>query len=49
MLATELFKESRDPALPIFSEIFSRRSVQYNLRHASESSEKKKKSTFHGI
>ena len=49
MLATELFKESRDLALTIFCEIFSRRSVQYNLRHASESSVPKVKSTFHGI
>ena len=49
MLATELFKESRDLALTIFSEIFSRRNVQHNLRHASESSVPKVKSAFHGI
>ena len=39
ILAPEIFKVSKD---------FSKRSVQYNLRHASEFSIPKVKSTFHG-
>ena len=44
----EFFKESKDLAPTIFSEVFSKRSVQYNLRHASEFSAPNVKSTFHG-
>ena len=33
---------------PIFTEIFSERSVQYNFRHTSEFSVPNVKSTFHG-
>ena len=46
ILATEFFKESKDLAPTIFSEIFSERSVQYNLRYASEFSVPNVKSTF---
>ena len=48
ILATEFFKESKDLATTIFSKIFSKRSVQYNLCHASEFSVPNVKSTFHG-
>ena len=48
VLATEFFKESKDLAPIIFSEIFSKRSVQYNLRHTSKFSIPNVKSTFHG-
>ena len=48
ILATEIFKESKDLAPTILSEIFSKRSVQYNLRHASDFSVPNVKSTFHG-
>ena len=48
ILATEIFKESKDLAPTILSEIFSKRSVQYNLRHASDFSAPNVKSTFHG-
>ena len=48
ILATEFFKESKGLAPTIFSEVFSKRSVQYNLRHASEFSASDVKSTFHG-
>ena len=48
ILATELFKESEDLALTIFSESFSKRSVQYNFRQASEFSVPNVKSTFPG-
>ena len=44
ILAIEIFKV----APGIFSEIFSKRSVQYNLHHASEFSVPNVKSTFHG-
>ena len=36
VLAAGLSKESKDLTPTIFSEFFSKRSVQYNLRHASE-------------
>ena len=36
ILATEIFKVNKDLAPTIFSEFFSKRSVQYKLRHASE-------------
>ena len=36
ILATGLFKESKDLAPTIFREISSKRSIQYNLRQASE-------------
>ena len=36
ILATEIFKVSRDLAPTIFSEIFLTQSVQYNLRQPSE-------------
>ena len=42
----KFFKESKDLASIIFSEIFSKRSVQYNLRHASEFSVLNVKNTF---
>ena len=48
ILATEFFKESKDLAATIFSEFFSKQSVQYNLGHASEFCVPKMKSTFHG-
>ena len=48
ILATEFFKESKGLVPTIFSEVFSKRSVQYNLRHASEFSVSNVKSTFHG-
>ena len=48
ILATEFFKESKYLAPTIFSEMFSKRSVQYNLRHASEFSVPNVKSNFHG-
>ena len=48
ILATEFFKDSQDLAPTIFSEIFSERNVQYNLRYASEFSVPNVKSTFHG-
>ena len=47
ILAAGLSKESKDLAPTIFSEIFSKRSVQYNLRHASEFSVPNAKITFH--
>ena len=48
ILATEFFKESKHLAPAIFSEIFSKRSVQYNLCHTSQFSVKNVKGTFHG-
>ena len=48
ILATEFFKESKDLAPIIFSEIFSIQSVQYNLLHTSEFSVPNVKSTFRG-
>ena len=48
ILATEFFKEGKDLAPAIFSEVFSKRSVQYNLRHTSDFSVPNVKSTFHG-
>ena len=48
IFATEFFKESKNLAPTIFSEISSKRSIQYNLRHASEFSVSNVKSTFHG-
>ena len=47
-LATEFFKESKHLAPAIFSEIFSKRSVQYNLCHTSEFPVKNVKGTIHG-
>ena len=47
ILAARLSKESKDLAPTIFSEIFSKRSVQYNLRHTSEFSVLNVKITFH--
>ena len=47
ILAAGLSKESKDLAHTIFSEIFSKRSVQYNLRHASEFSVPNVKIIFH--
>ena len=47
ILAEGLSKESKDLASTIFCEIFSKRSVQYNLHHASEFSVPNVKSTFH--
>ena len=43
ILATDFFKESKDLAPTIFNEVFSKRSVQYNLRHASEFCSKREK------
>ena len=43
----QFFKESKDLAPTIFNEIFSKRSVQYNLHHASEFSVPNVKNTFH--
>ena len=48
ILATEFFKESKDLAPIIFSEIFSIQSVQYNLFHTSEVSVSNVKCTFRG-
>ena len=48
IFATEFFKESKYLAPTIFREFSSKRSVQYNLRHASEFSVPNVKSTFHG-
>ena len=36
VLAAEIFKISKDLGSTIFSESFSKQSVQYNLRHASK-------------
>ena len=47
VLAAGLSKESKDLTPTIFSESFSKTSVQYNLRHASEFSVPSLKSTFH--
>ena len=47
-LATDFFKESKGLSPTIFSEVFSKRSVQYHLRHASEFSVPNVKSTFQG-
>ena len=47
IFATEFFKESKDLACTIFSQFFSKRNVQCNLRHASELSAPDMKSTFH--
>ena len=47
ILVTEIFKVSKDLPSTIFSEFFSKRSVQYNLRHASEFSVSNIESTFH--
>ena len=47
IVASGLSKESKDLAPTIFSEIFSKGSVQYNLRHASEFSVSNVKITFH--
>ena len=47
MLAAGVSKESKDLAPTTFSEVFSKQSVQYNLRHASEFSVPNVKSTFH--
>ena len=49
ILATEFFKETKDLTSTIFSEIFSKRCVHYNLRHASKFSVPNVKSTFPGI
>ena len=46
-LAAGFSTETKDLAYTIFSAIFSKRSVQYNLRHASEFSVPNLKSTFH--
>ena len=48
ILATEFFEESKDLAPTIFSEVFSKRSIRYNLRHPSEFSVPNMKNTFHG-
>ena len=48
ILATEFFKQSEDLVSAIFSQTFSKRSVQYNLRHTPEFSVINVKSTFHG-
>ena len=47
ILAAGLSKENKDLAPTIFHESFSKRSVQYNLRHASEFSVPNVKNTFH--
>ena len=48
ILAKKFFKESKDMAPTIFSEVFSKGNVLYNLRHASEFSVLNVESTFHG-
>ena len=48
IFATEIFKVSKDQAPTIFSEFFSKRSVQHNLHHVSEFPVPNVKSTFHG-
>ena len=48
LFSTEFFKESKNLAPTIFSEIFSKRSVQYDLRHVFEFSVPNVKSTFLG-
>ena len=48
IFATEFFKKSRNLAPTTFSEIFSKQSVYYNLRHTSDFSVPNLKSTFHG-
>ena len=47
ILAVGLSTESKDLASTIFSDVFSKRSVQYKLCHASEFSVPNVKSTFH--
>ena len=46
VLAAGLSKQSKDLAPTIFREFFPKRSVQYSLRHTSESSVPNVKSTF---
>ena len=48
ILAKGFLQESKDLAPTIFSEVFSKGSVLYNLRHASEFSVLNVESTFHG-
>ena len=48
IFVTEFFKESKDLASTIFSEIFSKRITQYNLCHPSEFSAPNVTNTFHG-
>ena len=48
ILATEMFKVYRDIAPPIFSEIFHRRNVSYNLRNNSHFTVPNVNSVFHG-
>ena len=48
ILATELFKVTKYLAPTNFRDTFSKQSVQYNLRHPSESFVPNVKSTSHG-
>ena len=46
MLATEIFKVYRTMSLPIFSELFGRRDINYNLRSNSNFAVPNVKSVF---
>ena len=48
ILATEMFKVYRNKSPPIFSEIFHRRDINYNLRINSDFAIPNVRSVFHG-
>ena len=48
MLATEMFKVYRSMSPPIFSELFRRRDISYNLQSNSNFAVPNVKSVFHG-
>ena len=48
ILATEMFKVYRNTSPPIFSEIFHRRDINYNLRINSDFAMPNVRSIFHG-
>ena len=47
ILATEVFKVNRDFSSTFFSELFSKRNIQYNFSHNFKFSVPKVRSTFH--
>ena len=48
ILATEIFKVYRNMSPPIFSKLFRRRDIDYNLRSSSNFVVQNVKSVFHG-
>ena len=48
MIAAEMFKVYRNISSPIFSEIFHRRDINYNLQTQSEFAVPNIRSVFHG-